>query len=276
MAGKSLIVLLVAIVFFFIAKKSHPVANTSGTAIAGQASSPKSDPNNENSSLRVATFNIQTGKNKDGVRNIQGAAGLINDQHLVGIQEIYAPGWLNKLGLGQSQLEALLGNKPFGHLMAATRKRWFREQRGNALLSRLPVLQWRIEALPDYTGKSFRNMTVAQFEWQGTPVTFINTHLHTGQGREEQLDIVLAEFAKYPVAILVGDFNSRRDTKALAKALDDPLITDTILRAKIDTEDPEQRIDWILTKGFNVASGKVVGKGISDHPYYEVSLDLFN
>ncbi len=273
MLSKILVALFIALIFFIIAKKSHPIADRSGTSIEGQD---QQILNEQDKLLTVASYNIQTGKSINGVRNIHGAAGLIEDQHIIGIQEIYAPGWLNKLGFGQSQLETLIKNKPFGHLMAATRKRWFREQRGNAILSRLPVTRWSIHALPDYTGKSYRNMTVIEFEWQGESVRFINTHLHTGQGREEQLDLVLAEFAKYPIAILVGDFNSRDDTKALSDAIANPKITDAISLAQTDAEDPEQRIDWILTKGFSVESGKFVNRGISDHPYYEVTLAQLN
>ena len=273
-----MVALFIALTFFFIAKKSHPIADRSGTSIGNNNDQIL---NTQGSLLKIATFNIQTGKSVDGVRNIKAAAQLVADQHLIGIQEVYAPGWLNKLGLSrldftQSQLESLTENKAFEYLLSATRKRWFREQRGNAILSGLPIDKWRIQALPDYTGKSFRNMTVIEFSWQGTAVTFINTHLHTGQGREEQLELVLAEFAKHPIAILVGDLNSRRNTKALAEAIEDPLITDAIALAQIDTHNPEQRIDWILTKGFKIESGKTFGKGISDHPYYEVSLALLN
>ena len=269
MLGKSLLALLIALAFFLIAKKSLPIPDRSGKEITKPSTLLASA---QEKLLKVATFNIQTGKSADGVRNINNAADLINDQHLVGIQEIYAPGWLNKLGLdmvgfGQSQLVELTKDKGFGYLLASTRRRWFREQRGNAVLSRLPIDQWRILNLPDYTGKSFRNMTIVDLMWQGVPIKFINTHLHTTKGREEQLEIVLAEFAKHPIAILVGDFNSRRDAQLLAKILEDPSVTDAISHANIDTQDPENRIDWILTKGFKVEHGKVVEKGISDHPY---------
>jgi len=271
MISKLLIALVVALICFFIARKAHPIADRSGNDILGQ---PSDEITDQNTLLKVATFNIQTGKSLDGVRNIQRAAELIDDQHLIGIQEIYAPSWLNKLGFGHNQLDALNHNGAFGQLLSATRHRWFREHRGNAILSRIATKRWRIQSLPDYTGKNFRNMTIVEFEWQGKPVTFINTHLHTRTGRKEQLDIVLAEFAKHPIAILVGDLNSRNDTAALAQALQCGSITDAIADAQLDTQDSEQRIDWILTKGFTVENGKTIAKGISDHPYYEVSLAL--
>jgi endonuclease/exonuclease/phosphatase family metal-dependent hydrolase len=114
-------------------------------------------------------------------------------------------------------------------------------------------------------------MTVAKIHWQGESFYFINTHLHTRGGRETQLEVVLQEFAKYPRAILLGDFNSRAATPLLANALKDVEITDAVAAAGLDMDNPE-RIDWILTKGFTVEGGKMLEKGVSDHPYYQVQL----
>ena len=125
--------------------------------------------------------------------------------------------------------------------------------------------------LPDYSGKSFRNMTIARFRWQQQSFYFINTHLHTREGREQQLEAVLREFAKHPKVILLGDFNSRADTPALTNLLKDELVVDAIAAAGLDRNNVD-RIDWILTKGFKVETGEMLEKGVSDHPYYQVSL----
>jgi len=114
-------------------------------------------------------------------------------------------------------------------------------------------------------------MTVARVHWQGQHFHFINTHLHTRGGREEQLVEVLREFAKYPRAILLGDFNTRQNSLVLENALRDIDISDAIYLAGLDQRNAE-RIDWILTKGFKVESGEMLEKGVSDHPYYQVAL----
>ena len=129
--------------------------------------------------------------------------------------------------------------------------------------------------LPDQTGKSYRNMTIAEFSYKGVPVVIINTHLHTQEGREQQLKIVLDEFAKYPRAILIGDFNSTQLAPQLESVLAVKSINDAIASAGLATGTPS-RIDWILTKGFKVINGRMLEKGISDHPYFEVSLILEN
>ena len=268
--SSELSILIIIVAIFLVARMVHPTKAQQGEGLSGD-----SLPFFEADVLKVATFNVQTGKSLDGERDIQRSAEALADADIAGVQEVYAAGWLNKLGAGSSQTDALAKPGGFAHLFAATRYRWFREQRGNLLLSKLAVQNWRIELLPDQSRKSPRNITIANVNWQGQQIVFINTHLHTGKGRETQLQSVLEEFAKHPRAILVGDFNSKRDTPLLLEALADPQIIDAIKQAGLDLENHD-RIDWILSKGFKVLDGKMIEKGISDHPFYQVSLRLEN
>lgn len=269
--GAIIVISLVAAIIA-IARRSKPANNKIGSSLV---SSPEQAIEPE--VLKVATYNIQTGKSLDGKRKLLASAQVISEADLVGVQEVYAAGFdsfsgldFNK-GLLAGQTECLASHGKFGWLFSATRRRWFREHRGNAILSKLPVSDWRIEMLPDTSGKSFRNMTIAKIHWKNQTFTFINTHLHTRSGREDQLKLVLQEFAKHPTAILVGDFNSRANTTALANAIKDIEITDAISAASLDLDNSD-RIDWILTKGFKIEAGEMLEKGISDHPYYQISL----
>ncbi len=260
--------LILVLVVVAIARKPRTGINQSGLNFV-KPSEWLPEPN----TLTVATFNIQTGKSLTGIRDISKSANVVAGADIVGVQEVYATNWLNDMGIGRSQAKALIKNSTFGHLFAATRFRWFREHRGNLNLSKLPVTKWNVVMLPDVTGKSFRNMTVSHFTWQNQNIVFINTHLHTREGREQQLEFVLAEFDKHDRVILVGDFNSRIDTPLLATTTLTKPVTDAIHKAGLDLNNPD-RIDWILTKGFKVNSGEMIEKGISDHPYYEVNLSL--
>lgn len=254
------------------ARKAMPAGNKSGLVLNdSEKHSASASAGVLPEVLKVATFNIQTGKGNDGKRNIMASAQALKQVDLAGVQEVYAPSLLNLMGFGLPQTEVLAKHGGFSWLFCATRRRWLREHRGNALLSKVNVLNWRIEMLPDQSGKSYRNMAIAEVEWQGQVFHFINTHLHTKNGRAEQLDVVLREFAKYPRAILLGDFNSRRTMPELESALKDINITDAIGAAQLDTDNAD-RIDWILTKGFIIHSGAMLEKGVSDHPYYEVTL----
>lgn len=253
------------------ARKATPAHNKRGQGLLDNHSGGHAQLSDEPNTIRVATYNIQTGKSDEGKRNLSASAGVLKGVDLAGVQEVYAPSLMNIFGFGLQQTEVLAQQGCFSWLFCATRRRWLREHRGNAILSKLKVHDWRVEMLPDQSGKSYRNMTIAEVEWQGQRFHFINTHLHTRHGRAEQLNVVLQEFAKYPRAILVGDFNSKRNMPELDSALRDIDITDAILTAGLDLGN-SSRIDWILTKGFAVESGHTLDKGVSDHPYYEVTL----
>jgi len=261
--GKIIVVVLI-VGLIAIARKSKPAEGKSGSTLLSQ-STQLHDPE----TIKVATYNIQTGKGLNGRRNLLASAQVMAPADLVGVQEVYGAGFDGLFA--PSQTERIAKHGKFGWLFSATRRRWFREHRGNAILSKLPVSDWRVEMLPDTSGKSFRNMTIAEVHWQGESFHFINTHLHTRDGREEQLDIVLQEFAKYPRVILLGDFNSRATAQSLENALKNIEITDAVSAAGLDLDNAD-RIDWILTKGFKIEAGEMLEKGISDHPYYEVSL----
>lgn len=258
----------IAMALAVLARKSRPAKNQSGLSLNDESATSAT-----NDFLQVATFNIQTGKSLQGKRDLSRSAKVLADVDVAGVQEVYAPRLLNLLGIGKGQAQTIANTGKFAWLFCPTRRRWLREHRGNLLLSKLAVSNWRIEMLPDQSGRSFRNMTIAELNWQGHSFHFINTHLHTRQGKEQQLDIVLREFAKYPRAILVGDFNSRADAALIVSALHNIENTDAITAANLDM-DNHDRIDWILTKGFNVHSGKVIEKGVSDHPFYQVSLSI--
>jgi len=261
-----ILLLIIVVAIVAMARKSKPAYDKIGHQLFGL---PK--PEAEPTQLKVATFNIQTGKNLQGHRNLLASAKVMAKADLIGIQEVYAPSVANLMGIGLSQTQKLADYGKFGWLFCATRRRWLKEHRGNAILSRVPVGDWRVEMLPDQSNKSYRNMTVASVTWQGETFQFINTHLHTREGRKQQLETVLQEFSNYDRAILLGDFNSRATAASLANALKDVDITDAIAAAGLDLENSE-RIDWILTKGFVVEEGEMLEKGVSDHPYYQVTL----
>lgn len=266
MGASSLLLFITIAGFFLIARKAQPAPNRSGGAL-NTVTSAAAQPEQ----LCVASFNIQTGKSLEGKRDISRSANVLAQADLAGVQEVYAATWLNRLGLGHSQAQALSAGSGAEVLFCATRRRWFREHRGNALLSKLAILSWRTEMLPDQSGKSYRNMTVAKVSWQEQSFHFINTHLHTRQGRELQLQAVLQEFTSHSRAILVGDFNTTANDPILAAALEQPDVCDAIAELGLDDKE-SQRIDWILTKGFKAIDGHMLEKGVSDHPYYQVNL----
>jgi len=259
---------VIALLVFAIARKAKPAKDQSGVNLPLPF-----DWDSNKTELVIATYNIQTGKSLQGKRNIKRSAHVVKQADIVGVQEVYAATWFNRLGFGKSQTDELANCGGFSAIFSATRRRWFREHRGNALLSRLPIDRWEVKMLPDYTGKSYRNMTIAQCVFQGEELIVINTHLHTKKGRQAQLTQVLQEFSLYPRAVLLGDFNSRLTEPLLKEALASEDIQDAVLLGTGErTEEQAERIDWILIKGLQVLDGMTIKKGVSDHPYYQVTV----
>jgi len=267
MTAKLLIagILLLAI---YVARKPRPVENRQGK----QFKNVERQQNQTSQNLVVATYNVQTGKNLQGQRDIKRAAEVVKDVDIVGIQEVYAPGWLNRLGFGICQTQSLAMPGNFSWLFSPTRYRWFRENRGNAILNKLVVKNWVTQNLPDESGISYRNMTTMNFDFGGENCHFINAHLHTGKGKTAQLKALLSEFNKFERVILVGDFNLSLDSPELTRGLEQSGAVDAISISQV-CEDTA-RIDWILLRGWKVISAEKLEKGISDHPFYKVSLSL--
>ena len=261
-----LFVLIFLIGFYFILYKARPASNQQGKSIKPPKTGFAAQQSNE---IIVGTYNVQTGKNAHAERDILRSADIIQNADIVGIQEVYAATYLG----GKNQAQQLAEHGDFGWLFAATRRRWLREHRGNALLSKLPVKRWSIEMLPDQTGKQFRNLTTAFIDFNGQEIAVLVTHLHTKKGKTDQLQIVLEKFKQYDIAILLGDFNTTNENSLIKTFLSESMHLDAFALAMPDM-DLQNRIDWILTKGFKVEGASYDAIGVSDHPYYQVRLSL--
>lgn len=262
---KITLICLIFLGLFYIAYKARPASNKSGSDIHA----PKNWHSKEKTQLKIGTYNIQSGKNIDGKRDISRSAAIMSQADIVGVQEVYAKPWFAR----QGQAQTLAEYSDFGWLFAATRLRWFREHRGNALLSKVPVNRWSIKQLPDQTGKQFRNLITAFITLEKTEVAILITHLHTKKGRDQQLKVVLDEFSHYDHAILMGDFNTTADNALLQKVLRQPEYQDAVSTTLPDIKH-QDRIDWLLVKGLHIHNGKYEPIGVSDHPYFEIEVSL--
>lgn len=220
------------------------------------------------STVRVATFNIQGGRGTDGRRNLSRAAGDLEGVNVAALQEVH-DSWLAPRQL--DRLAALLNRVV---LAAPARRRWFRRDRGNALLSTHPVGRWirtRLHHGPRGQRFQYRNLTVAQLELPQT-LWVLFTHLNQYDGHEVHLEQVMREFLKYSPAVLMGDFNMDRNNAALLEYLAQGDVTDA-LGEILDDDDPA-RVDWILCRGAKPVRAGVIDSGASDHPLYWCDIEL--
>lgn len=245
------------------------VAHPTPAACGDRANAPSKWRTAPPASFIVGTYNVCSGKGTDGVRDILRAASVVKQGDIVALQELRAATHFRT----PSQAEQLGSANDMGWLFAPTRTRWFRDYRGNALLTRFPVTDWYREPLPDVSGHSFRNLTSAVLRVGDRDLWVLFTHLHPRLGTQRQLATVIRRFRDHAPAILVGDLNTARDNEQLAALLSEQGVTDA-LATGLGTQDHSDRIDWIITKGLVISAGGMTEKGTSDHPYYWVEVSF--
>ncbi len=254
--------IVVAILLFLAAYVARPT----GAARGSRFNSPVRPRQRSGTpdSLVVATFNMHGAKGIDGKRDLRRSARVVEGADIVALQEVHAASrfW------GRCQAEDMALLTGMGWLFAPTRRRWFRDHRGNALLSVFPVCAWHREPLPHLAGNRYRNLTTARIRVGDRDVSVLFTHLHTRAGRELQLSAVLQRFNRHNgPAILLGDLNTRaHDPQLRALFLDDK--AQDALRKGLGDRDQASRVDWIVTKGLEIVDAGMRDCGASDHPYY--------
>ncbi|MFT4798226.1 MAG: endonuclease/exonuclease/phosphatase family metal-dependent hydrolase [Candidatus Azotimanducaceae bacterium] len=253
-----------AVVLLLMGTVHFPVADKVGTSIFMPED--VSLPLAAGESFRIDNFNVQRGKGEDGVRDLSRAAGVLQGADIAAIQEVSGTifyGWQNQ----SRQLAEALG---MGDLFAPTSWKWFQPYAGSALLSKFPVRSWAIDQLPAAEGDNgYRNLITAIVDIQGRPVTLLITHLDRRESNALQLDYVFERFvASAGPTILLGDLNTDHFNEAIQQMVASPGVRDAIH----ESIGQFWRLDWIITRGFDVVQGGHTPRGISDHAHYWVEL----
>jgi endonuclease/exonuclease/phosphatase family metal-dependent hydrolase len=258
-------VLIIVLVLSLVAMAAVP--RPTGRAQGGPIAVPGDAEPAPRSLLRLATFNIHGGMGVDGRRDLERISSVIRDAEVVALQEVRDDWWR------KNQAARMATRHRAACLYAPTRRRWLRAHRGNALLSRYPVIDWRREPLPDLSGRRFRNFTVARIDVRGRTLSVMFTHLHTRAGREEQLQRVLAHFRTLKPAVLLGDLNTAPGDTLLSDYLAEDEVVDA-LQGTDNAQAASDRVDWILCRGVAVHASGTSPAGPSDHPYYWADVEI--
>ena len=221
--------------------------------------------------LRVATFNIHSGKGTDRRYDLARTAAVFPyPVDVVGLNEVRGT-WDQSWPDQAAQLGNLLGMRS---AFVSTERRWWHDHFGNALLTRIPIRQIHRLPLPGTRGKAFRSATLAQFEFQQQTVQLLAVHVDSQSDREEQLRTVISLFVGLQSpAILMGDLNSTPDDPQLQELLARPDVVDALRNEPTDARG-RQHIDWILARGFRCLSGKLIANEASDHPAAIAELEI--
>ena len=100
------------------------------------------------------------------------------------------------------------------------------------------------------------------FDFGGAPLVVINTHLSKPVEGEAPLEEVMRTFARYPRAVLLGDFNAGKDHATMRRWMP-PDAEDALLGL-----DEGSRVDMIWVRGLTVESAWSRPAGPSDHPFF--------
>ncbi len=262
-------VALVAIVgvvgtFVGIGSIRTPTGPADGTSIHGTAASPAA---NVPDVIRVASFNIHSGRSETGHLDLTLTARTLEGFDLAGLYEVRG-GMLESSPSQAEQLAKQLGEM---WLFSPTEKQYWRDDFGNALVTRLPVTSWQRLPLPTVGESGARNVLVTRFG--DGQLTVLLTHIARHADQEPQLKMIARLFLEYrtPV-ILMGDLNATSDNPVIKGLLADPSVINPLDLKHPDLVD--RHIDWILARGVKVIDAGTRELGASDHPLVWAELAL--
>jgi endonuclease/exonuclease/phosphatase family metal-dependent hydrolase len=204
-------------------------------------------------SFRIGTFNIHRGKGLDGRIDLDRTARYIGELDLIALHEVSGA-----FNIHNTQA-AILGNKlNAASLFAATERRWWHNHFGNTLLTRTPLINWRVIPLPSTGHKGFRNAIVTSFKYQNTNINILATHIDSKHDHQAQLSTVIDMFLSLkPPAILIGDLNTKASDLQLNLLLQTSDVHDA-LRLGLDQPPPDDRIDWIIIRGLRRSDSRSI------------------
>lgn len=260
--------------FVAFASRRLPCAPASGTALKSIDSTTQSVTPSFTQRMRIATFNIHSGVGTDGRFDLARIADALREFDLVGLNEVRGSRpWC------ADQAEQLGVQLHRSWLFAPFERRWFREDFGNGVLSRLPVSHWLREPLPYTTHKGHGNLLELTLATHPNPLRILMTHIDRQTDHDVQLKTVIDRFLSVPSpVILMGDMNSSPDDPQLAALLRTAGVRDALQNrnnpAAGKSHADSNHIDWILTRGLIVHRSEIRSGVISDHPVVCAELEL--
>ena len=218
-------------------------------------------PVSRGDTLRIVSFNIEYARETRRAIRILKSAPNLRDADVILLQEMNGPAAkmvADSLGMHYVYYPAIYN-------------RIVRRDIGNAILSRWPIVEDAKLILPSRSryAKTQRIATATTIQVGSRRVRVYSTHFGTPadlgrEGREAQLDAIIANAAAYPFVVIGGDMNSR-DIGRVARDRGYMWPTDTIPKSNL-----AGRIDHFFLRGVlipdSAGAGTVrVPSTVSDH-----------
>jgi endonuclease/exonuclease/phosphatase family metal-dependent hydrolase len=209
--------------------------------------------------LKIATFNIHSGRGVKGDRNLARTADVVRGMDVAGLNEVRGPSVLGTADQA-ADLGARLG---VAAVFGPSERRWYVTSFGNGLLSRFPISSWRSRPLEAGRLGSYRAVLLAEIAAGTAKLRVLVVHPERGDLRHEQLQEIKTIFAAARApAVLLGDMNATPDHPALKEI---EMLPGT-LHVLAGKDFSAKAIDHIYVKGLTVRSAGVTATSASDHP----------
>ncbi len=162
--------------------------------------------------LRIASYNIRHGQDAGLDMSVIAGDILSVQPDVVGLQEVDA---CTSRVQGRDTLAELAGALGWEHYAFCRAIDFAGGQYGTAILSRYPILSFKVIPLPCAGAREARSVGHASIDAGGACLEFFNTHLSVESDtlRLVQFDALAALTAKHPGFILTGDFNTANLTR---------------------------------------------------------------
>lgn len=230
-------------------------------------------------SVRVMDYNLHDAVNIDGRVDPEALARIIEESgaDIVGLQEV-SRGWLIWGGMDMLTWLSQRLNMPYVWGPTAD------EQWGNAILSRYPFTNIVLYDLPPEDVLLLRGFIWAEIDINGTTLTVIDTHFSERDDQDEiraiQSSAILSTWNNRKTTVIMGDFNSLPDSKAIMQILGAGLID---ISREIGAQPtftyssfhPDHQIDYIfVTPDLEYSDFEIPNSLASDHLPLATTIEL--
>lgn len=224
--------------------------------------------------IKVMTYNIHRGINKDNELNLDGIVDTIKSSgaEIIALQEVERFSVRTKF---QDQI-GYIADKLSMRYVYGKSVNILNGQFGNAILSKYPIEEYQVRELP--SERENRTLLSAKLNVLGNRISIYNTHLGLKQSeRDKQIKEIVRITGDDNNFILAGDFNEKVDKLgAITKKLRDcASYENNESKVTFENEGLSERIDYIFaSKGFDIKGYDVPKSDASDH-YPAVSIIKF-
>lgn len=204
--------------------------------------------------LRLLSLNIRGRQWSDFDHAQDKVRACLAEVDLAALNEVSGPGWIDRLFGWGDQARRFAEDRGMAEVFAPTERRWWRDQLGHAVLTRLPGLQWRTLRLQRRLSDGYRTVLMSEIDWNGRRVSLMTTQI-AGADADLQLAEVLALFQSLPApAILTGGLVKLGDYPALARLGAEP---NAVALVNGDLTPGRAPVgEWILARGFRQVAAR--------------------